>query len=229
MSATAPLPSVELVRERFGVLRDRIDQAGGAGRVEILAMTKGFGPELALTAHRAGLERLGENYAQELVTKVAAFAGEAATPEWHMVGAVQRNKVRLIAADVALWQTVDRTSLVRELAKRSPGARMLIQVNTTGEAQKNGCEPADVENLLADAVQAGLGVEGLMTVGPTDASVDPRASFRLLVRLADDLGLRVRSMGMSGDMETAVGEGSTMVRVGQALFGPRPTRPSMTD
>jgi PLP dependent protein len=177
-------------------------------------------------ALQAGLRELGENYAQELTAKAAAVHGDAAVsagaePRWHFIGGLQRNKVKQVAALVSLWQSVDRVELGTEIARRRPGAEVLIQVNTTGEAAKAGC-PLDDAPALADRLRAaGLSVRGLMTVGPTDQTVDPRPAFAALRSLVDRLGLEVCSMGMSGDLDAAVAEGTTMVRVGTALFGPR--------
>jgi uncharacterized pyridoxal phosphate-containing UPF0001 family protein len=133
---------------------------------------------------------------------------------------VQRNKVRAIAAAVDIWQAVDRLAAGTEISRRAPGAEVLVQVNVSGEAQRNGCDPDEARALVDDLVGLGLDVRGLMAVGPAPPQ-DARPAFRLLAALADRLGLPVRSMGMSDDLEAAVSEGSTMVRVGRALFGPR--------
>ncbi|MDY7104524.1 MAG: YggS family pyridoxal phosphate-dependent enzyme [Actinomycetota bacterium] len=220
------LPSVEVVRERLDVVRERIRAAGGdPATVEVLAVTKALPVDVVGLAAAVGLTSVGENYAQELVAKADEHEASGGAPvAWHMIGNVQRNKVRQLAGRVALWQTVDRASLVRELAKRDPGASVLIQVNTTGEEQKAGCAPGEVDALVDGARDAGLDVLGLMTVGPTDADAEAAPAFASLREAADRNGLAVRSMGMTADLETAVAEGSTMVRVGRALFGPRPPR-----
>ncbi len=141
----------------------------------------------------------------------------------HFVGRLQSNKVRLVAGTVAVWETVDRSSLVGELARRSPGATVLIQVNPTGETDKGGCAPDEVGALLAEARSAGLVVDGLMTIGPTGTGPEAaRPGFRLVRRMVADLGLATCSMGMTDDLEVAVEEGTTRVRLGTALFGPRP-------
>jgi PLP dependent protein len=164
---------------------------------------------------------IGENYAQELLTKrsTAEDAGVAV----HVVGRLQSNKVRLVADTVAVWETVDRSSLVGELARRAPGAVVLIQVNTTDEPAKGGCAPDEAAGLLAEARSAGLVVDGLMTVGPTGGGSEAaRPGFRLVRQMVSDLGLATCSMGMTDDLEVAVEEGTTRVRLGTALFGPRP-------
>jgi len=208
-------------------LRDRIERAGrDPASVTVIAVTKGFDVDVVKDALSVGLFDLGENYAQDMRAKVDALGpAERAQARWHFIGRLQTNKVRLIAADVALWQSVDRSSVAREIAKHAPGAAVLVQVNTSDEPQKGGCAPADVSRLVGECRELGLSVSGLMCVGPADAPSAARTAFRLLGSLADDLGLRERSMGMSDDLEIALGEGSTMVRVGTALFGSRPAPP----
>ena len=188
------------------------------GDVRVVAVTKGHGVDAVHAALAAGLTDIGESYAQELRDKARGVEGAS----WHFVGRLQTNKVRLVADLVDLWQSVDRGELADEIARRAPGAAVLVQVNVSGEPQKGGCDPADAPALAARCADAGLDVRGLMTVGHP---ADPRPGFRLLTTLADDLGLPERSMGMSGDLEIAVEEGATMVRVGRALFGPRPRTP----
>ena len=191
--------------------------------VAILAVTKGFGPAAVAAAAAAGCPAVGENYAQELVGK--ADAVRAAAVEVHFIGQLQTNKVRQLAGLVDVWETLDRARLVTELARRAPGARVLVQVATTGEVGKGGCAVADVPALVATALAAGLVVEGLMTVGPTSGGPEgARPGFRTVRLLADELGLTTCSMGMSGDLDVAVEEGATEVRVGTALFGPRTPR-----
>jgi PLP dependent protein len=213
----------DLVAERLGLVHARIADAGGTD-VEVLAVTKGFGPEAVHAAVAAGLHRVGENYAQELLAKRDALS----LAEVHFIGRMQSNKVRSLVDVVDVFESVDRRSLVDELARRRPGARVLIQVNATGEPGKGGCAPDHAADLVALASAAGLHVDGLMTVGPTSGGPDAaRAGFRLVRRLVDDLGLRHCSMGMSDDLEVAVAEGSTQVRVGTGLFGERAsTRPT---
>ncbi len=199
-------------------IRRRLERVGGTG-VRLLPVTKGFGLDAVHAALEAGLSAIGESYAQELAEKAAAVG---APVEWHFIGRLQRNKVRRIAGSVALWQSVDRRRLGEEIARHAPGAAVLVQVNVTGEGQKGGCEPASTGALVRDLRDLGLDVRGLMAIGPVGAPEEARPGFRQLRALADDLELDERSMGMSGDLEVAVEEGSTMVRVGTALFGPRP-------
>jgi pyridoxal phosphate enzyme (YggS family) len=217
-------PSTEVLRERVARVHERIASAGGdPSAVTLLAVTKGFGPEVAVAAAAAGLVDLGENYAQELVAKAPEVRAAGHEVRWHAIGRLQRNKVRSLAGIVACWQTVDRVALGAEIAKRAPGAAVLAQVNVSDEPQKGGCAPGEVPELVAALRDLGLDVCGLMTVGRTGPPAEARVGFATLRRLADDLDLPIRSMGMSGDLDVAVAEGSTMVRVGAALFGPRPT------
>ncbi|MEM8926496.1 MAG: YggS family pyridoxal phosphate-dependent enzyme [Actinomycetota bacterium] len=230
-AGTTGLATADAIAERWRAVQERLSATGiDAASVTVVAVTKAFPPPLVGRALDAGLVELGENYAQELQAKAAwlaegsgADAGSSGAPRWHFVGGLQRNKVRQIAHLVDLWHSVDRPSLATEIAKRAPGARILVQVNTTGEEQKSGCDPADAPALVEGARQAGLAVEGLMTVGPTGGG-DPRPSFAALRALADRLELATVSMGMSGDYELAVAEGATMIRLGTTLFGPRPQR-----
>ncbi len=205
---------------------ERIDAVRQPGQsVTLVAVSKRFDASVVASAVLAGCGDFGENYAQELVAKadaVRSLIDPAASLRWHMIGPVQRNKVRRIATVVTLWHTIDRTTLIDELAKRAPGAELLLQVNLTGEASKSGCDTADLAMLVEHANRCGLGVRGLMTMGPTDTSIDPAPVFARCRELADQFGLEHCSMGMSGDFETAVVHGSTMVRVGTAIFGPRP-------
>lgn len=213
---------VDRVRDAVAGVRDRIRRAGGDDGVLLLAVTKGFGPEAIEAALATGCRAIGENYAQELIAKRET----AVRAEVHFIGQLQTNKVRQLAGLVQVYETVDRARLAQEIAKRDPGAAVLLQVDTSGEPGKGGCPLAELDALVEAAVDAGLDVRGLMTVGPTDGGPEAaRPGFRAVRAAADRLGLAVCSMGMSDDLEVAVQEGSTEVRVGAALFGPRPVRP----
>lgn len=191
--------------------------------VEVVAVTKGFGEWAIDAAVDAGCAVIGENYAQELLAKRGVI--ERRSPRVEFIGRLQTNKVRLVADLVDVWASVDRPSVIAEIAKRAPGARVLVQVDTTGDPGKGGCPVEEVAGLVAAARDRGLVVDGLMTVGPTGEPAEAaRDGFRVVRGLVDDLGLSVCSMGMSGDLVVAVEEGSTQVRVGTALFGPRPPR-----
>jgi pyridoxal phosphate enzyme (YggS family) len=210
---------VDHVASRLAAVHARIAAAGGRD-VTVVAVTKGFGVEAIEAARAAGIGDIGENYAQELLAKIAEL--DERPVRLHFIGRLQTNKVRHLAGVVDLWQTIDRVELGREVAKRAPGARVLVQVNVSDEPAKGGCHPDGVDSLVAALTDDGLAVQGLMTVGRTGPPELARPGFRLLAELADAHGLPVRSMGMTDDLEVAVEEGSTMVRVGSALFGPRP-------
>ena len=219
------MTSAAEVADRLGTLRDRLSRSGG-DQVKIVAVTKGFGPDAIAAAMEAGLIDVGENYAQELLAKardVRARPGAVIEPRWHFIGRLQRNKIRKIAALIHLWQCVDRLELATEIARRSPGARVLVQVDVAGIGGRGGCFPEETEGLVQGCSDAGLEVAGLMAVGAPGPPEDSRPGFRLLASQAESLGLGELSMGMTGDIEVAVEEGATMVRVGTALFGPRPS------
>ena len=215
-----------VVADRLSEVRERItDAAKRAGRdpsdVLLVAVSKNVDPARIADAVNAGQRVFGENRAQELLAH--ANASDDAL-EWHFVGRLQRNKVRSLAPIVAVWESVDRVALVEELAKRAPGAHVLVEVNVGDEPQKGGCAPAETPALVAAARDAGLRVEGLMTVPPAGTEVRP--FFAQLRTLAERLELGQLSMGMSSDFEAAIAEGATVVRVGTAIFGPRPTSPN---
>jgi hypothetical protein len=218
------------VAARVEEVRDRIAAAAvrsgrHAGDVRLVAVSKGIGPGPLLDALGAGVGDFGESKAQELLAKAASVPGAARGPEgvplisWHFVGRIQRNKVAAVAPLVSLWQSVDRIETGVEIARRAPGAAVLVQVNTSGEPQKGGCRPDGAAPLRVALEELGLEVRGLMAV--PDLAADPRAEFAALAGLAARLGLRELSMGMTHDFEIAVEEGATMVRVGRGLFGPR--------
>ena len=156
------------------------------------------------------------------IYKAAALNGP--TPEWHFIGRLQTNKVRLVDRVVSLWQSVDRAAPADRIAQRAPGAAVLVQVDLAGLAGRGGCPPEEVPGLVEHCRGRGLDVRGLMGVGPPGPAEDARPGFRLLTSIAEDLGLEERSMGMSGDLDVAIEAGSTMVRVGSALVGPRARR-----
>jgi pyridoxal phosphate enzyme (YggS family) len=218
-------PTSADVVSRLAEVRGRIARAGGDPTViKVVAVTKGFGPEAVVAATGAGLWDLGENYAQELVAKAAlAPAGV----RWHFLGPLQRNKAGILAPHVALWQGVDRRAAGEAIARRAPGARVLVQVNVSGDPAKAGCTPEDSAGLVQWLRTLDLEVSGLMAVGATGPPEAARGGFRLLAGLARRFELSELSMGMSGDLEIAVEEGATMVRIGRSLFGPRPGTPRL--
>jgi PLP dependent protein len=190
--------------------------------VEILGVTKGFGADAIDAAVSAGCTMVGENYAQELLGKLAELDPRTALPRVHFIGRLQSNKIRRLASSVDVWESVDRASLLEEIAHRSPRATVLIQVNATGEVGKGGCPPAEVEVLAERATNLNLDLNGVMTVGPTSGDVvATRRAFEVTRRLAEALELPTCSMGMTDDLDIALDAGTTRVRVGTALFGPR--------
>jgi pyridoxal phosphate enzyme (YggS family) len=224
-------PAIDLPG-RVAAVRDRIAQAGGDPQaVRLVAVTKGFDAGVVREALDAGLEDIGESYVQELVGK-ATELGESADDRglrWHFVGRLQRNKVRKAAPYVSLWHSVDRLALGAAIARFAPGVAVLAQVNTSGEATKGGCEPSMAPALVDGLIDLGLDVRGLMTIAPAGPAEGARPAFRALRDLAQRLGLAELSMGMSDDLEVAVQEGATMVRVGRDLFGPRPDQAGVRD
>jgi PLP dependent protein len=216
---TGAVDPVDVAR-RLDALRGRLEAVGGSD-VSILAVTKGFGAEAIEAAIAVGLPAVGENYAQELLAK--SEHAYVRPPVWHFIGRLQRNKVRQLASIVSVWQSVDRESLVDEIAQRAPGAEVLIQLNLSDEPQKGGAPIDQGPELVAHARGLGLVVSGFMGVAPAGDPESARPGFRALVSLADELSLEQRSIGMSADLDVAIEEGSTMIRVGSSLFGVRPS------
>jgi pyridoxal phosphate enzyme (YggS family) len=203
---------------RVQQIREEVARASSTP-VAIIAVTKTFGHDAIRAAVAAHCDAVGENYAQEVLAKVEESPIELPI---HFIGAIQSNKVRQLAPYISLWQGVDRESVISEIGKRAPGAEILLQVNTTNEETKSGVRPQDVESLLAAGFKAGLAVRGLMTIGPTSGDLgDAEKAFLSLRSLADSLHLPECSMGMSDDYRIAVECGSTMIRIGSRLFGPR--------
>jgi hypothetical protein len=228
----------EGIAERLAAVRARIDRAArAAGRdpatVVLLAVSKTKPSQDVRAAYAAGQRKFGENYAQELVEKVDALA-DLADVEWHFVGRLQTNKARLVAARAAVVHAVDSERLAQELAKRAEGrARpldVLVEVNVGGEASKGGVEPDQLAPILR-AIEAlpALRLRGLMSIPPPSETAEgARRYHRALAALRDAHGGVMRlpelSMGMTDDLEIAVEEGATIVRVGTAIFGARGAR-----
>lgn len=228
MTASVPYPPVDPAAVAAGIaaVRARMAAAGGA-RVRLVAVTKGFGPDAITAALAAGADACGESYAQELLAK--ADAGVLAPrddgrPVVHFIGALQRRKVRTLAPYVSVWQSVDRRELGEEIARRAPGAKVLVQLNLAGAEHRAGTTFDDAPALVGELQELGLDVLGLMGVAPIGPPEAARPGFVRLVALARELGLPECSIGMSGDLEVAIEAGSTMVRVGSDIFGPRIVR-----
>ncbi len=210
-----------LIAGRLSQLRARLAAVNGE-KVRIVAVTKGHSTDTITAAVDAGCTDVGESYAQELLHKDRALLARCENrPQVHFVGGLQRNKIRRLTSVVDVWQSIDRLDLGEELARRSPRARVMVQVDLSGEPAKRGCPAAAVPDLVARLGDLGLSVIGLMGIGPIGAPEQARPGFAMLRGLVDRLGLLECSMGMTADLEVAVQEGSTMVRVGTALFGRR--------
>lgn len=231
VTTPAPIGTPSQIASAFEAVRQRIVAAGGSD-VELVAVTKGFGVEAILAAADNGAAAVGENYVQELVSKMDQLSSReeiapsngGKPPKIFFIGQLQTNKVKYLAGRVARYASVDRPNLIREIAKRDPGAEVLLQVvpDAVRSDGKGGCGLDEVDRLAELATAQGLVVQGLMTIGPTDRSpVATAAGFAEVRRAVDRLGLSVCSMGMSADLEVAIAEGSTEVRIGSALFGKR--------
>jgi len=211
-----------------GTIASRLEAVRRAvpAAVTLVAVSKSQPAEAIREAHAAGQRDFGENYVQEWREKAEALA-DLPGIVWHFIGSLQTNKVKYLAGKVALVHTVDREELGREIAKRwekaGARARVLVEVNLGGEASKGGCQAGEVPGLV-ERLRAlpGLDVAGLTCIPPPEE--DPRRHFRALRALRDGLGLAELSMGMSGDYPVAIEEGSTLVRVGTAIFGERVRR-----
>lgn len=209
------------IAERVEDVWARIEASGGArDRVRLVAVTKTFGVEAVVAAHAAGLDDFGENYAQELEAK----ASSVRDVRWHYLGPIQRRKVRDLAPLVSLWHGVDRFEEGEAIARHAPGAEVLVQVNVSAEPSKQGCSWDEAEPLIERLRELDVDIRGLMAVGPLAEPEAARPHFRRLAALARSLGLPELSMGMSSDLEVAVEEGATIVRVGTSIFGSRTAR-----
>lgn len=240
MSTTASTSTSALaqrLRSRYDeMLRSAHEAAIASGRspesVRVLAVSKTQPIETIHAALEAGIMTLGENYAQELKDKAAECPPNAA--EWHFIGHLQTNKVKMIAPYVSCIHSVDSVRLAQEISKTASNLGrtidVLLQVNTSGEESKSGCEPHEIYALAEAALkEPNIRVRGLMTIAAfSDDAEFVRPMFRSLRSLRDELRTRFPetsfdelSMGMSGDYAAAIQEGSTMIRVGTAIFGER--------
>jgi len=228
------------IPEKVQQVRTRIAAAcDGAHRrvqsITLLAVSKTFGPEAVREAFGAGLRAFGENYVQEAVDKIDALRDLGA--EWHLIGPLQSNKARVVAERFDWVHTLDRLKIAERLSAARPGTlaplQVCVQVNVSGEASKSGVAPREAA-ALARAVAAlpRLQLRGLMAIPEVEDSFEAqRAPFRRLRELLDELRrdlpqLDTLSMGMSADLEAAIAEGATIVRVGSAIFGARPAAAS---
>ena len=212
------------IQQSLANLRERIAAAGGQG-VRIVAVTKGRGAEAVEAAISAGCSDVAESYAQELLGKNRSLPEHGrADARVHFIGGLQRNKIRRLTSIVDVWQSIDRLDLGEELARRCPQAAAMVQVNLSGDDHRRGCPPRAAPELVKRLQGLELNVLGLMGIGPMGEPEDARRGFALLRGMVDQLDLVECSMGMTADLEVAVQEGATMVRIGTGLFGPRAAR-----
>jgi len=220
-----------------GVRQRMVAACVGAGRpvqaVTLLAVSKTFPADAVREAHAAGQCAFGENYVQEALAKIEALADLRPQLEWHLIGPLQSNKTRVVAEAFDWVHSIDRLKIAQRLSEqRPPGMpplQVCLQVNVSGEASKSGVAPGELP-ALAQAVAAlpNLRLRGLMSIPePVEGDDAQRAPHRVLRALqeqlnAQGLALDTLSMGMSADLEAAIAEGSTLVRVGTAIFGSRP-------
>jgi pyridoxal phosphate enzyme (YggS family) len=221
-TSPASFASDELhARVRANLTRVRARIAASAPdptRVAVLAVTKTFGVAEITVALELGLTDVGENYVEELCDKHTAVP--EATLRWHYLGVLQSNKIAKAARCADVLSGVARVKELERLARIKPGATVDVQVDFTGEGRRNGAPPSEVGALVRRARELELDVRGLMVIAPPEVAAARRA-FARTVALAEEFGVRERSMGMSDDLELACEFGSTEVRVGRALFGPR--------
>ncbi|WP_433694788.1 YggS family pyridoxal phosphate-dependent enzyme [Paraburkholderia phenoliruptrix] len=222
--------NLEAVQQRIAMA------AHVAGRdarsIALLAVSKTFPAEDVRAAHAAGQRAFGENYVQEALTKIEALADLRASLEWHFIGPLQSNKTRPVAEHFDWVHSVDRLKIAQRLSEQRPDAlpplNVCLQVNISGEASKSGVSVDEAMQVARDiAALPGLRLRGLMAIPEPAGGIDeqrvPHRRLReLFERLrSDGLALDTLSMGMSSDLEAAVLEGATIVRVGTAIFGAR--------
>jgi pyridoxal phosphate enzyme (YggS family) len=227
---TSPASSASELLSRVGsnlaAVHRRIEACGhDPAQVRLVAVTKTFGPEEVRVAFALGLRDFGENYVDELCDKRAVLEGEAVT--WHYLGALQTNKIARAIRCAEVLSGVSRARELEKIATRKAGATIDVQVDFSGQAGRNGAPPEEVEGLVTRARELNLNVRGLMVVAPL-GEAQTRHAFAETVALADRLGLKERSMGMSDDFEIALELGTTELRLGRALFGPRQSRGALT-
>lgn len=225
------------IADNLQAVHARIERAAQAAQrspdtVHLLAVSKTFPAEDVRAAFEAGQRAFGENYVQESIAKIEALADLRAQIEWHFIGPLQSNKTRPVAEQFDWVHSVDRLKIAQRLSEQRPDAlpalNVCLQVNVSGEASKSGV-PASEALALAREIAAlpKLRLRGLMSIPePTDDSQAQREPHRILRTLfetlrAEGLALDTMSMGMSSDLEAAVLEGATIVRIGTAIFGKR--------
>ena len=209
---------IEGVKERAHELAEEVKTKSG-GNAILLPVTKGFGVREVEAVLEVGLTKVGESYAQELLEKAKNITDNRI--DWHMIGRIQRNKVKKLSETVDLWHSVDRKELIAEISKYKKGSKILIQVDMNERYQQGGCSPENVPGLIEFASDKGVNVEGLMTIGVDQDVETTRNIFAELAKLSKKMGLKEISMGMSNDFEIAIDYGATILRVGRSIFGER--------
>jgi pyridoxal phosphate enzyme (YggS family) len=219
------------IKANVDTVRRRIEYAcQRAGRspaeITLVAVTKTVDPPAVAAAFAAGIRHFGENRVQEAVTKIEQLAALTPHPTWHMVGHLQTNKAKKAVEIFDVIESVDSLRLAEALSQRTPKTLpILLEVNVAGEASKSGFAIDEVVPAL-EAISGlpNIAIKGLMTIAPlADDPEEVRPVFHKLRSLRDSLGLEHLSMGMTDDFEVAIEEGATMVRIGRAIFGERPT------
>lgn len=214
--------NLESVRRRIAAAAERADRP--PSDITLVGVSKTHRPHVLRSAFDAGLRDFGENRVQEAATKVGALRAQGATAHWHLVGHLQRNKVAAAIDLFDILHSIDSERLAETISRVAlRPVRVFIEVNVAGEGTKFGVPPAAVSK-LAERLGAlpTIDLVGLMTIAPqVEDPEDARPVFRVLRQLRDAIGLRELSMGMTDDFEVAVEEGSTLVRVGRAIFGAR--------
>ena len=209
---------IEGVKERAHELAEVVKTKSG-GNAILLPVTKGFGVREVEAVLEVGLTKVGESYAQELLEKAKNITDNRI--DWHMIGRIQRNKVKKLSETVDLWHSVDRKELIAEISKYKKDSKILIQVDMNERYQQGGCSPENVPGLIEFASDKGINVEGLMTIGVDQDVETTRNIFAELAKLSKKMGLKEISMGMSNDFEIAIDYGATILRVGRSIFGER--------
>ena len=209
---------IEEVKERAQKLAEVV-KTKSDGNAILLPVTKGFGAREVQAMLEVGLTKIGESYAQEILEKRKMITDNRIA--WHMIGGVQRNKVRKLSETVDLWHSVDRKELITEISKYQKNSKILIQVSLNDRHKQGGCSPENVPDLIEFASDKGINVEGLMTIG-VDQDIDATKNvFAELGKLSEKMGLKEISMGMSNDFEIAIDYGATILRGGRSIFGER--------
>lgn len=223
----------EMIRDRLALVKTRIENAALTAKrdpkdIKLIAVSKRMPSEMIRAAYELGQRDFGENYAQEFATKAEELA-DLKDIKWHFIGPLQRNKTKLMLPHLPCLHTLAKRDLAKTLNRRISETQspmdVLIQVNVSGELSKSGIELSELKSFYEDvSAYPNLRCVGLMTMPPP--SSDPKHVAPYFAALAQAKAeypsLRELSMGMSGDLEVAIANGATMIRIGTAIFGPRP-------